>query len=229
MKKFFKVFIFLLTLSVFIPFLKNPIKTSADTTKTITTNKVLEEKEKKNSHSLATSSQIQPESKNNLNSNNSTQTKLNSKSNSTLSSSDTSQKDSKKNLSSSSNKTTSKNLKSSTVEKISSTSKNKNESKTTQQSSNKTSSANNQSSNDSTYNYEIDEKELTPSDWKISIEDKNQHNNFSSIQKNSPLKNSLNDGQFILVAGIVLVVLSGLGLVTFTLLLIRKNKQGKKD
>lgn len=218
MKKFFKVFIFLLTLTVFTPFLKDSVSKATVTNKSITSSNALDEKDKKNS-------QTQPEAKNNLNSNNNKQTKLNSKSNSTLSSSDTSQKDSKKNLSSSSNKTTSKNLKSSTVEKNSSTSKNKNESKTTKQSSNKESSSNNQSSNDSTYNYEIDEKELTPSDWKISIEDKNQHSDFSSIQKNSPLKDSLNDGQFILVVGIVLVVLSGLGLIIFTLLLIRKYKQ----
>lgn len=85
-------------------------------------------------------------------------------------------------------------------------------------------SAANSSSNDYSNSVDIPEKEVTPSDWKISVDD-NKNGDFSSIQNANSSKNPFNDGHNLLIIGIILVSLSGIGLITFTILLIKRKRQ----
>lgn len=60
------------------------------------------------------------------------------------------------------------------------------------------------------------ETNLSPDDWKIVIDEKKASNDFRFIQKNLDSSNLADNGQFLLVTGIILLVLSGLGIVGFS-------------
>lgn len=72
------------------------------------------------------------------------------------------------------------------------------------------------------------ESQLSPDDWKIEIDEKKSSNEFGFIQKNLDSSNLADNGQFLLIAGISLLVLSGGGVSFFSLCLynlLRKSTQ----
>ena len=72
------------------------------------------------------------------------------------------------------------------------------------------------------------ESQLSPDDWKIVIDEKKSSNEFGFIQKNLDSSNLADNGQFLLIAGITLLVISGAGVVFFSLCLyklLRKSPQ----
>ena len=72
------------------------------------------------------------------------------------------------------------------------------------------------------------DSQLSPDDWKIVIDEKKSSNEFGFIQKNLDSSNLADNGQFLLIAGITLLVLSGAGVIFFSLCLyklLRKSSQ----
>ena len=65
------------------------------------------------------------------------------------------------------------------------------------------------------------DSQLSPDDWKIVIDDKKSSNEFGFIQKNLDSSNLADNGQFLLIAGITLLVLSGSGAIFFSLCLCK--------
>ncbi len=68
------------------------------------------------------------------------------------------------------------------------------------------------------------ESQLSPDDWKIVIDEKKSSNEFGFIQKNLDSSNLADNGQFLLIAGITLLVLSGAGIIFFSLCLYKLLK-----
>ena len=65
---------------------------------------------------------------------------------------------------------------------------------------------------------------LSNEDWKIVVDDKNDSNEFSFIQKNLESSNLADNGYFLLIAGIILITLSLLGIVFFSVKLYKISK-----
>ncbi len=72
------------------------------------------------------------------------------------------------------------------------------------------------------------EPQLSPDDWKIVIDEKKSSNEFGFIQTNLDSSNLADNGQFLLIAGIILLVLSGLGIVGFSLCFYKLLKYSAK-
>ena len=68
------------------------------------------------------------------------------------------------------------------------------------------------------------ETSLSPDDWKIVIDEKKASNEFGFIQKNLDSSKLADNGQFLLVVGIALLILSGLGVVGFSFCLYKLFK-----
>lgn len=83
----------------------------------------------------------------------------------------------------------------------------------------------NKSLKSSSSDFEIAQKEMTPSDWKISVDDNKKNSDFDFIHNSNPTANPLNDGHLLLILGISLIILSIIGLIAFSLLLIKNKKQ----
>lgn len=70
--------------------------------------------------------------------------------------------------------------------------------------------------------------QLSLDDWKIEIDEKKSSNEFGFIQKNLDSSNLADNGQFLLITGITLLVLSGVGAIFFSICLyklLRKSTQ----
>ena len=67
--------------------------------------------------------------------------------------------------------------------------------------------------------------QLSPDDWKIVIDEKKSSNEFGFIQKNLDSSNLADNGQFLLIAGITLLLLSGVGVIFFSLCLYKLRRK----
>lgn len=139
---------------------------------------------------------------------------------------ETNKKDIKQNTNSKGNTTPQKNSNNKPAQKGTvSSQKTSNKSTSSTQASNveKEKATTSSSNSNSSENFDIPEKEITPADWKISVDD-NKDGEFSSIKNSDSSKNFFNDGHSLLILGIVLVSLSAIGIITFTILIIKRKK-----
>lgn len=68
---------------------------------------------------------------------------------------------------------------------------------------------------------------ISNEDWKIVVDDKNDSKEFSFIQKNLESSNLADNGNFLLISGIILIILSLFGIIFFSIKLYKISNKNK--
>ncbi len=81
-----------------------------------------------------------------------------------------------------------------------------------------------EAANETSTKTSIQETQLSDNDWEVVIDEKKSSNEFEFIQRNLESSNLTDNGQFLLVGGIILLVLSGTGIIFFSVYMYRLCK-----